>query len=305
MQHLLDIQQLSKNDITMLIQRALYFKYHADYPRYPHRTLATLFYENSTRTRVSFELAAQKLGIPAINLDIQHSSESKGETIEDTISTLAAMGINLFVIRHTIDRLPTSLANTFSNNKLQFINAGDGQHAHPTQALLDMMTIFEQKPDLHALKIAIIGDIRHSRVANSLQCIAKKMGVSELTLVAPPAWQPTTRHYGRIASSLQDGITDADVVICLRVQQERLTSNEHLNLTQYHDDYAITRENITWAKPDVMVMHPGPINRGVELDSDVADGLHSFILQQVSNGVFMRMAVLERLLSSAPEIAMA
>lgn len=298
MQHLLDIQQLSKHDITVLIQRAMDFKHTAEYPRYPQHTLATLFYENSTRTRVSFELATQKLGISVVNLNMQHSSESKGETIEDTISTLAAMGINLFVIRHSIDRLPTSLANTFSNNKIQFINAGDGQHAHPTQALLDMMTIFEQKPDLHTLKIAILGDIRHSRVANSLQCIAKKMGVNELTLIAPPIWQPATIHYGRMTSSLQDGITDADVVICLRVQQERLQSNEQFNLTQYHNEYAITRENLTWAKHDVMVMHPGPINRGVELDSDVADGSHSFILQQVSNGVFMRMAVLESLILS-------
>ena len=295
MKHLLDIEQLSSREITTLIERALYFKHNSVYPCYPHHTLAILFYENSTRTRVSFELAANKLGIQVINLDLQRSSESKGETIEDTINTLAAMGVDLFVMRHVTNRLPTLLAEACTDG-IHLINAGDGQHAHPTQALLDIMTIIEQKPNLNALKIAIVGDLRHSRVANSLQCIAKKLGIGELTLVAPTAWQPSTVHYGRVTTSLHDGIANADVVICLRVQQERLNKNEQLNLTQYHDEYAITSKSIKWAKPDVMVMHPGPINRGVELDSDVADGPLSFVLQQVSNGVFMRMAVLEALI---------
>lgn len=292
MKHLLNIEQLSKQEIMALIDRALYFKHHTDYPQYPQHKLAMLFYENSTRTRVSFELAAIKLGIPVINLDLQHSSETKGETVEDTINTLAAMGIDLFVMRHKTSGFPQFLAEACTDG-LHLINAGDGAHAHPTQALLDMMTILEQKPDLSALKIAIVGDLRHSRVANSFQCIASKLNVGQLMLVAPKVWQPDIVHYGHVTDSLSEGISNADVVICLRVQQERLDQHETLNLTQYHHDYAITGTNIAWAKPNAMVMHPGPVNRGVELNSDVADGPQSFILQQVSNGVFMRMAVLE------------
>ena len=294
MKHLLDIHSMSKHDITLLLQRALHFKHHPDYPRYSHCTVANLFYENSTRTRVSFELAANALGMPVVNLDLNRSSESKGEVIEDTINNLAAMGIKLFVVRHAKNGLPQALASHCPDD-VHIVNAGDGQHAHPSQALLDLMTIVGHKPDLPSLKIAIVGNLRHSRVANSLQCIFAAMGVGELKLVAPAVWQPQVVHYGRVTASLQDGIAGADVVICLRVQQERLNAGEHIDLASYHRDYAITRESLGWAKPDAMVMHPGPINRGVEIDSDVADGAQSFILRQVSNGVFMRMAILEAL----------
>ncbi len=296
MKHLLDISQLSYRDITSLIQRALHFKHNPVYPRYPHCKLANLFYENSTRTRVSFELAANALSIPAVNIDLQHSSESKGEVIEDTIKTLAAMGINLFVIRHTENGLPQMLSANCDDD-VHIINAGDGQHAHPSQALLDLMTIIEHKPDLKHLKIALVGDLRHSRVANSLQCISATLGVGELTLVAPTIWHPQRVHYGHVTTSLQDGLTGADVVICLRVQQERLNAAEQIDLATYRRDYAITRTSLALSKPDAMVMHPGPINRGVEIDSDVADGPQSFILRQVSNGVYMRMAILEALIS--------
>lgn len=294
MKHLLDIKQLSHLEITTLIQRALHFKHHPIYPNYPHLTVANLFYENSTRTRVSFELAANALGMPVVNMDMQRSSESKGELIEDTLQTLAAMGIKLFVIRHTQNGLPAHIA-AHHGNDIHIVNAGDGQHAHPSQALLDMMTIVEQKSDLTQLKIAIVGNIRHSRVANSLQCMCAKLGVGELTLVAPAIWQPQVVHFGRVTSSLHDGIANADVVICLRVQAERLNANEHLDLEHYRAEYALTRTSLAWAKPNAMVMHPGPINRGVEIDSEVADGPQSHILQQVRNGVFMRMAILESL----------
>ena len=294
MKHLLDIRQLSHGEITTLIQRALHFKHNPIYPRYSHCTVANLFYENSTRTRVSFELAANALGMSVVNLDLNSSSERKGEVIEDTVQTLAAMGIRLFVIRHQQDGLPQALASGCGEG-FSIINAGDGQHAHPSQALLDLMTIVEHKSDLKCLKIAIVGDLRHSRVANSLQCIFATMGVGELTLVAPSVWQPHIVHYGRATNSLQDGLADADVVICLRVQQERLAADEHMDLASYRQDYAITQAHLAFAKPDAMVMHPGPINRGVEMDSEVADGAQSFILRQVSNGVFMRMAILEAL----------
>ena len=295
MKHFLEISQLTQHDITTLIHRALKFKQIATYPSYPHVPMATLFYENSTRTRVSFELAAKHLGMPVVNLDMLSSSESKGEQMDDTVRTLAAMGVKLFVIRHQRNGVPQSLAET-CGDAIHIINAGDGTHAHPSQALLDLMTIMERKPDLRSLKLAIVGDIRHSRVANSLQQACSLLGVGELTLVAPEQWQPLDVHYGRVTASLQDGVSDADVVICLRVQRERLQADEHLDLAGYRRDYALTRDSLAYAKPDALVMHPGPINRGVEIDSDVADGPQSCILQQVQNGVFMRMAILEHLI---------
>lgn len=295
MNHFIEISQLSKEEIEALLQRALYFKHHADFPSYKQHTVANLFYENSTRTRVSFELAANHLAMPVVNLDLQSSSESKGELIVDTVSTLAAMGIRYFVIRHKKEGLQQYLASHFGNT-VHIVNAGDGTHAHPSQAILDMMTIKEQKPQLDKLKIAVLGNIKHSRVANSLQVICSKLGVGELVLIAPEIWQPQEVHFGRVTSKLGDGLTDADVVICLRVQRERLLDGEDIDLETYRRDFALTNHALTYAKPDAMVMHPGPINRGVEIDSDVADGSQSFILQQVTNGVYVRMAILESLI---------
>ncbi|WP_347251911.1 aspartate carbamoyltransferase catalytic subunit [Legionella sp.] len=295
MNHFLEISQLSSQQINSLLQRALDFKRNNRYPGYAQYTVANLFYENSTRTRVSFELAAKKLSMTTINLNLQSSSEAKGEAIEDTIRTLSAMGINLFVIRHRQDGLQNALAEKLPKN-IHIINAGDGQHAHPSQAMLDLMTIVEKKPDLTQLKLAIVGNIRHSRVANSLQCLCAILGISELTLVAPALWQPQKVHYGRVTHSLREGLADADVVICLRVQHERLQENEQMDLATYRREYALTQETIKYAKPDALIMHPGPMNRGVEIDSEVADGPQSCILQQVTNGVFMRMAILESLI---------
>ncbi len=297
MKHFLDIAQLSSDELHALIKRAIYFKNNPTYPQYPQGMVVNMFYENSTRTRVSFELAAKKLAMTVINLEAQSSSESKGEAIDDTIKTLSAMGIGLFIIRHVEERLPEALA--LMNEDVHIVNAGDGTHAHPSQALLDFMTIMEMKPNLRQLKMAIVGNIRHSRVANSLQCLCAKFGVRDLTLIAPEIWQPETIHFGRATASLKEGLLDADVVVCLRVQRERLLANEHLDLERYHRDYALTKHSLGYAKNNAMVLHPGPINRGVEIDSDVADGSQSYILQQVHNGVFIRMAILEALLTSS------
>lgn len=294
MKHFLDISQLSSFDIKQLIQRALDFKTNSTYPNYSPFTVTNLFYEHSTRTRVSFELAANHLAMPVVNLSLQQSSESKGEVIEDTIKTLTAMGLSIFVIRHVQDGLPQEIAKVCDEG-VHIINAGDGQHAHPSQAMLDLMTIIEQKPNLSQLKIAIVGNLRHSRVANSFQSICALMGVGELALVAPDIWQPHVVHYGKATASLKEGLENADVVICLRVQRERLSVDEQLDLSTYRRDYALTHDSLAYARPDAMVMHPGPINRGIEIDSDVADGPQSFILRQVQNGVFMRMAILEAL----------
>lgn len=295
MKHFLEISQLSRETIESLLQRALYFKHQGNYPAYPGHTAANLFYENSTRTRVSFELAATHLSMPVINLHLQSSSEAKGETIEDTVRTLAAMGIQYFVLRHQEEGLQQRLAEKVGAS-IHIVNAGDGVHAHPSQALLDMMTIVENKPDVSALKIAIVGNIRHSRVANSMQVMCAKLGVGELVLVAPAAWQPQTVHYGRVTADLHDGIAGADVVMCLRVQKERLLATEQLDLATYRRDFALTKERLALAKADAMVMHPGPMNRGVEIDSEVADGPQSFILEQVANGVYARMAIFEALI---------
>ncbi len=292
MNHFLSISQLSQSDVRALIERAMFFKNNTIYPQFSRSSVINLFYENSTRTRVSFELAAKYLSMPVIHLDLQSSSEAKGEAIFDTVKTLAGMGVKVIVTRHKQDGLPQLLAEACGDG-VSIINAGDGVHEHPSQAMLDLMTILEQKPNLDKLKIAIVGNIRHSRVANSLQSIFALLGVGDLTLVAPSQWLPLKPLYGRVTSSLAEGISGADVVICLRVQQERLQRDEQLDLKRYHEDYAINKKNLAYAHKEVMVMHPGPINRGIEIDSDVADGPESYILQQVRNGIFMRMAILE------------
>lgn len=295
MQHFLEISQLSQQDIESLLKRAQFFKNYKNHTLHRHFSLCNLFYENSTRTRISFEMAAHQLGMPVINFDVQHSSESKGEVIEDTLHTLTAMGITHFALRHVQDGLPQHLA-TLIKNKAHIINAGDGQHAHPSQALLDLMTIIEQKPRLDTLKIAILGNIRHSRVANSLQCLFKAVGVKELVLIAPAIWQPEKVHYGTVTQDIKEGLSDADVIICLRIQRERLQECEKPDGRIDRDTFALTEKNYTLAKPDVMIMHPGPVNRGVEIDTALVDCSNSYILEQVKNGVYMRMAILEALM---------
>ncbi|MBP6917935.1 MAG: aspartate carbamoyltransferase catalytic subunit [Legionellaceae bacterium] len=295
MKHLLEIGQLSYDDCLQLLNRAVYFKSQRQYPQLAGLNLANLFYEPSTRTRISFEMAAKNLGIRVVNMDFAQSSETKGETIEDTIQTLHAMGIQLFTMRHKQNGLPQLMSDACSSD-MHIINAGDGTHEHPSQALLDMMTIMQYKPQLEKLKIAIVGDVLHSRVANSLQSLCSLMKVRDLVLVAPEIWHSTVRaSYGSITSSLRHGLQDADVVIALRVQRERLQINETMDLAAYHREYAITQTSLAWAKPDAIVLHPGPMNRGIEIDSNVADGPRSCILEQVKNGVFMRMAILEAL----------
>lgn len=296
MNHFLEISQLSRQEIEALIDRAFYFKHKSKYPSYTKYPVANLFYENSTRTRVSFQMAAHHLSMPVINLDLQSSSESKGEVIADTLDNLAAMGIHHFVIRHQQEGLQQQLADQFGHSA-HIINAGDGTHAHPSQALLDIMTIIEQKPKLDQLKIAVIGNIKHSRVANSLQAMCAKLGVRELVFIAPAIWQPQSMSYGQLTDNLAEGLAQADVVMCLRVQRERLLVNEHLDLEDYRSHFALTTASLAYAKPDAIIMHPGPVNRGLEIDSNLVNGNHSVILQQVTNGVYARMAILDALIA--------
>ncbi len=296
--HFLNIQQLTSDDVLALIKRALHLKKETRHPQFEQRILANLFYENSTRTRVSFELAAKRMGMIVINLDIARSSESKGEEIRDTIKTLGSMGVDVAVIRHVDEGLPHTMAECAPSH-LHVINAGDGAHAHPTQAMLDFMTILEYKTNLRDLKIALVGNLKHSRVANSLQGMCQLLNVKCLKLVAPSVWLPSDPIYGEMTSSLKEGLEGADVIITLRMQRERFLTTDCLNLADYQRDYRITTANLAFAKPDAIVMHPGPINRGIEIDSDVADGVQSCIWQQVQNGVWIRMAIIERLLTIA------
>lgn len=297
MNHFLDINSLTIDDARHLIARALQFKQNGTYPCYDHYTVAHLFYENSTRTRVSFEMAAQRLRMPVVNLDVAHSSEQKGEVLTDTVATLVAMGVSIIVIRHSQEGIVSLLANRFQHqNTVHFVNAGDGQRAHPSQAMLDMMTILEHKADVSPLKIALLGDIRHSRVAHSWQYLAARFNVGELVMIAPKPWQPVNTYYGFVTDSLEDGLKEADVIITLRVQRERLLAEEELDMSFYKQHYTLTEERLSYAKKDAIIMHPGPMNRGIDIDSVVADGPQSVILQQVSNGLFMRMAILEAVL---------
>lgn len=310
MKHLLEIKQLSLPQIQALLNQAIKFKQTfsnfqrpqpldsfqaSDFQKY---IVANLFYENSTRTRISFEIAAKKLGMEVVNVDLQASSESKGETIQDTISNLAAMGISIFILRHQADKLIFELSKSV-NSKIHLINAGSGQYAHPSQALLDLMTIYQCKPNLNTLKVAIVGDIKHSRVARSLQRIFSIVGIKQLTFISPAIWQPSDLYFGEVTTSLNEGLLNADVIICLRVQRERLNQDEHFDLDYYLQNYTLTEKSIQLAKPDAMIMHPGPINHGIEISSALVDSPQSYILEQVKNGVYMRMAILESLLKNA------
>lgn len=236
--------------------------------------------------------------MPFIDVNPETSSESKGETIQDTLLTLNTMGIGLFVVRHQQNNLPGMLAEELAHKDIHIINAGDGCHAHPSQALLDMITIIEQKPRLSELKVVIVGDILHSRVAGSLQMMFKTLGVAELKLVSPTIWQPEHVQFGSTSTNLSESLEGADVVICLRVQKERIAKSEHLDLQEYQKHYMLNNEHLKKARPDVMIMHPGPVNRGIEISAELVDSQQSFILKQVQNGVFARMAVFDALIQS-------
>lgn len=297
MKHLLSIDALNAQETHQLIQRAMALKKRdkTHYPTLSQHQAAALFYENSTRTLMSFSLAAQRCKLPLLTLQMQHSSEKKGETFLDTLLTLHAMGLGLLIIRHPSSDLFTPILSKLPPT-LQLINAGEGQHEHPSQALLDMMTILSHFPDPQPLKIAILGDIRHSRVANSFQKLCALLGIKHLNFIAPPLWHPSTISTGHVTDDLTEGLRGADVIITLRVQQERLHASEHYDLTQYHQAYGLTQQRLALAKPNAIVLHPGPINRDIEISSAVADGPQSCILEQVQNGVWMRMAILDKLL---------
>ncbi len=257
------------------------------------KTVANLFFETSTRTRTTFELAAKRLSADVLTLNIAASSTSKGETLLDTLRNLEAMHVDMFVVRHAESGAAHFIAQHVAPG-VSVINAGDGRHSHPTQGMLDMFTIRRHKGDFSRLTVAIVGDILHSRVARSQLAALRTLGAGEVRIIAPRTLLPAEPESlgARVFHDLREGVRDADVVIMLRLQRERMRGAMLPSEHEYFQLFGLTEERLATAKPDAIVMHPGPINRGVEMDSQVADGPRSVILEQVSNGIAVRMAVM-------------
>jgi aspartate carbamoyltransferase catalytic subunit len=257
------------------------------------KSVFNLFFENSTRTRTTFEIAAKRLSADVLNLDIARSSTAKGETLLDTIANLSAMDADVFVVRHSESGAPYLIAQHCAPH-VHVVNAGDGRHAHPTQGLLDMYTIRHYKKDFHNLTVAIVGDIVHSRVARSDIHALTTLGVPEIRAVGPKTLVPgDLREMGvRVCHDMAEGVRDADVIIMLRLQNERMSGAMLPSAGEFFKNFGLTEEKLALAKPDAIVMHPGPINRGVEIASGVADGRQSVILPQVTFGIAVRMAVM-------------
>ncbi len=264
------------------------------------KTVVNLFFESSTRTRTTFEIAAKRLSADVINLNIAASSASKGETLLDTVRNLEAMHTDVFVVRHALSGAAYLIAGHVPEH-VHIINAGDGQHAHPTQGLLDAFTIRRCKGPFEKLKVAIVGDILHSRVARSEIHALTTLGASEVRVIAPRTLLPTAvEKLGvRAYTDLRDGLDGVDVVMMLRLQRERMNGALIPSEQEFFTLYGLTPEKLAWARPDAIVMHPGPMNRGLEIDSAVADGPQSVILDQVTNGIAVRMAIMALIMGGA------
>jgi aspartate carbamoyltransferase catalytic subunit len=303
---LLDIESLTVEEIGLLLETAASFKEVGTraikkVPTLRGRTVINLFFEPSTRTRVSFEIAAKRLSADAVNVSSSGSSTSKGETLLDTVRNLQAMAPDVIVMRHYSSGAPYFVAR---NVKAAVVNAGDGMHEHPTQALLDALTIKDAKGKLDGLKVVIVGDLLHSRVFRSNVRLLTKMG-ARVVATGPPTLVPAeVEKLGtEVAPTIDDAIADADVVMMLRVQKERMQGAYFPSVREYFRLYALTTARMEKAKKDVIIMHPGPMNRGLEIESAVADGPYSLILEQVTNGVAVRMAVLFLLCGASEEVS--
>jgi aspartate carbamoyltransferase catalytic subunit len=293
--HIISIEDLSRKDIEFIIQTATSFKEISTrsikkVPTLRGKTIINFFFEPSTRTRMSFEIAAKRMSADTFNISASGSSAVKGETLIDTVRNLRAMNPDAIIIRHQSSGVPDMLRNNIDTS---IINAGDGIHEHPSQALLDMMTIMEHKSQIEGLKVAIIGDIAHSRVAHSNIIALLKCG-AEVSLGGPATFMPAgiNSMNVKVCRTVEEAISDADVIMTLRIQQERQRDPLLPSLREYANFFGINARRLKAARPDVLIMHPGPVNRGVELAPDVADGPFSVILDQVTNGVAIRMALL-------------
>jgi aspartate carbamoyltransferase catalytic subunit len=298
LRHLLTLEGLPRSLLETLLEQAQRYV-RAPGVRIPASnllsgvTVANLFTEPSTRTRVSFELAAKRLGAQVINLEVQLSSRAKGESMLDTVYTLEALHADVLVIREAEVGVLGLVASHVAPH-VSVLSAGEAHVAHPTQGLLDALTVRQRKPGFENLSIAIVGDIRHSRVARSAYHAFRALGVAELRIVAPPAFMPEADEFAGAArfGTLKSGLKDVDVVMMLRIQKERMTHASLPDGDRYFAKFGLTPERLALAKPDAIVMHPQPMNRGIEIASDVADGPQSAIRDQVRNGVAVRMAVL-------------
>ncbi len=296
--HLLTIEGLPASILTLILDTAESFTGVTEreikkIPLFRGKSIFNLFFEPSTRTRTTFEIAAKRLSADVLNLNIAVSAQSKGEALLDTVNNLSAMHADMFVVRHSQSGAAHMIASHVKPD-IHVINAGDGRHAHPTQALLDMFTIRRYKQDFHNLRVAIVGDILHSRVARSQIHALSTLGVPEIRVVAPKTLLPNKveRLGVHVYHDMEKGLRDVDVVIMLRLQNERMQGANLPSNEEYFKYYGLTPEKLAKAKPDAIVMHPGPMNRGIEIDSVVADGGQSVILPQVTFGIAVRMAVM-------------
>jgi aspartate carbamoyltransferase catalytic subunit len=298
LRHLLSIEGLPRDIITHIMDTASSFLEVSDrevkkVPLLRGKSVFNLFFENSTRTRTTFEIAATRLSADVVNLDVRTSSASKGESLLDTIDNLAAMHADMFVVRHAQSGAPYMIASHVGPD-INVINAGDGRHAHPTQGLLDMYTIRHFKKDFSNLTVAVVGDILHSRVARSDIHALTSLGVPEVRAIGPlTLLPPGLEQLGvRVFTDMREGLKGVDVIMMLRLQNERMRGALLPSAQEFFKHYGLTAEKLALAKPDAIVMHPGPMNRGVEIESAVADGTQSVILKQVTFGIAVRMAVM-------------
>jgi aspartate carbamoyltransferase catalytic subunit len=301
LRHLLTLQGLEKSLLLEILDDAeTYLTEPGSLPAHSQalagRTVANLFFEPSTRTRASFDLAGKRLGADVLNLDVNTSSRKKGESILDTIYTLEAMQADIMVVRDASAGVPAYIARHVKPH-VSILNAGESDVSHPTQGLLDTLTIRQMKGAFENLTVAIVGDICHSRVAMSAYHALMTLGIGELRLISPPVLAPEADKVkgAKILHNLKDGLRDADVVMALRIQRERIGNLDGIpGIDEYFANYGVSHESMKYAKPDAIVMHPGPMNRGIEIESSLADGPRSVITKQVRNGVAVRMAVLDR-----------
>ncbi len=307
LRHFLSLDSLSAELLTEILDTADSFlevgaRAVKKVPLMRGMTVCNVFFENSTRTRTTFELAAKRLSADVITLNVSTSSTSKGETLTDTLRTLEAMAADMFVIRHADSGATHFIAEHVSPN-VAIINGGDGRHAHPTQGMLDMLTIRRHKGDFSQLKVAIVGDILHSRVARSNMLALKTLGCPDIRVIAPKTLLPIgIEQYGvNVYTNIEQGLKDVDVIIMLRLQRERMRSGLLPSESEFYRLFGLTEQRLSLAHPESIIMHPGPINRGVEIESSVADCPRAVILNQVTYGIAIRMAVLSMAMSGQNE----
>ncbi len=302
LRHFLTIQGLSENTLTEILDIAHSFidfgkREIKKIPLMRGKTVVNLFFEPSTRTRTTFEIAAKRLSADVVNMNATRMSTTKGETILDTVKTIEAMHTDMFVVRDRASGAAQLIASHLPDH-VRVINAGDGRHEHPTQAMLDVFTIRQHKQDFSKLRVAIVGDILHSRVARSQIHALNILGTREIRVIGPRTLIPTDIETMGVnyVNNMKDGLEDIDVVIMLRIQRERMDGQLIPSEQEYFVRYGLTERTLDFAKPDAMVMHPGPINRGLEISSSVADGSRSVILDQVTNGIAVRMSIMAHLM---------